>query len=144
LTLERPSNDAGFRLLAYCLLSPGFAFVLIFVLFASCGPSPKVVIPVLFKANETKIENDLEAIIYAAKENYSHTGNLAKSIADLVNPTDESGAELPGLEEMPKDPWGNEYGYELIKNQPHAFCLGRDQKPGGEGDDQDHFFPPRE
>ena len=50
----------------------------------------------------------------------------------------------PGLEEMPKDPWGNEYGYEIVDNKPTAYCLGKDQTEGGEGDDEDLYYPKRE
>ncbi len=102
------------------------------------------VIPILFKANRTKITIDLQAIVKAAKGYYADQGSFPETLADLVNPTDDTGRELTGLEEMPKDPWGNEYGYEIVDNKPTAYCLGKDQTEGGEGDDEDLYYPKRE
>lgn len=62
----------------------------------------------------------------------------------MVNPVDEEGTELPGLEELPKDPWGRPYGYELIDGKPSAFCLGSEGAEGGEGDETDIYFPERD
>ena len=98
------------------------------------------VIPILFKANRTKITIDLQAIVKAAKGYYADQGSFPETLADLVNPTDDTGRELTGLEEMPKDPWGNEYGYEPPgggETDPRIICFGADGSPGGENDEQD-------
>ena len=68
-------------------------------------------------------------------------GGWPESIDEMVNPVDEDGNELEGLEEMPRDPWGNEYEYELRDGKPVIICLGRDANTGGEGDDQDYEYP---
>jgi len=103
------------------------------------------VVPVLFKANRTKIEADLRTIVEAAKQYWATTGSYPETLEELVNPQDgESGQELPGLEEYPKDPWGNEYLYELRDNKPYAISLGKDQQQGGEGDDEDIEHPKTE
>ena len=98
------------------------------------------VVPILFKANRTKVETDLRAIVEAAKQLYATTGSFPEALEDMVNP-EEDGQELPGLEEYPKDPWGNEYRYELRDGKPVAYCYGKDDQEGGEGDDADLQYP---
>lgn len=40
--------------------------------------------------------------------------------------------------DLPEDPWNHAYHYELKPNYEFAlYSLGRDNKPGGEGEDQD-------
>ena len=99
------------------------------------------VVPVLFHANRTKIQTDLRGIVNAARAYMAQAGGYPESLEDLVNPVDDNGNELPGLEETPLDPWGQEYTYELRDGKPVALCLGKDQTEGGEGDDQDHEYP---
>lgn len=45
------------------------------------------------------------------------------------------------LKELPEDPWGNPYRYlgprDSSGQQPRVFTLGRDNREGGEGPDQD-------
>ena len=45
---------------------------------------------------------------------------------------------------MPRDPWGNEYEYEMRDGKPVVICLGRDANTGGDGDDQDYEYPETE
>ena len=40
--------------------------------------------------------------------------------------------------EVPADPWGKPYGYELTPDsRPRVFTLGADAAPGGEGENED-------
>ncbi|WP_225411707.1 type II secretion system protein GspG [Stigmatella hybrida] len=43
------------------------------------------------------------------------------------------------LEQLPRDPWGNPYGYELRGERPVVWSRGADGLPGGEGPDADLF-----
>jgi general secretion pathway protein G len=45
--------------------------------------------------------------------------------------------ELHYLEQLPRDPWGNPYGYELHEGKPVLRSYGADGEPGGEGPDAD-------
>ncbi|EGR10457.1 general secretion pathway protein G [Vibrio cholerae HE48] len=57
----------------------------------------------------------------------------------MENPGDSSIWNGPYLaKEMPLDPWNRPYHYELKPNYEFAlYTLGRDNKVGGEGEDQD-------
>ncbi|NOK22047.1 type II secretion system protein GspG [Corallococcus carmarthensis] len=41
------------------------------------------------------------------------------------------------LNELPRDPWGNDYVYTLDRGVPAIVSLGADGAPGGDGDDAD-------
>lgn len=57
----------------------------------------------------------------------------------MENPSDSSIWNGPYLaKEIPLDPWSRAYHYELKPNYEFAlYTLGRDNKAGGEGEDQD-------
>lgn len=61
-----------------------------------------------------------------------------ESLEKLLEP-DVNGHKYLDLKNLPKDPWGNEYGYEPASGggKPRVFCLGKDGQPGGEGDNAD-------
>ena len=42
------------------------------------------------------------------------------------------------------DPWGNEYYFSSDDDRPQAYCLGKDNSEGGEGDDEDLYYPPQD
>ncbi len=102
------------------------------------------VAPMLFKANKTKIMYDMQKIYEAAKMIHASTGSYPESLDEMVGATDDEGRETVGLENMPKDPWQNEYGYELRDGKPFVSCLGKDGGEGGENDDQDYYYPEEE
>ncbi|NAX45378.1 MULTISPECIES: type II secretion system major pseudopilin GspG [unclassified Vibrio] len=60
-------------------------------------------------------------------------------MALMENPGDSTMWNGPYLaKEMPLDPWSRAYHYELKPNYQFAlYTLGRDNKAGGEGEDQD-------
>lgn len=44
------------------------------------------------------------------------------------------------LDELPKDPWGRPYLYEITASgEPRVICLGADGAPGGDGANADVF-----
>jgi general secretion pathway protein G len=94
------------------------------------------------KARTTKIKSDLTTIVSAAEMMYTDSGSYPESIEEMINPKDEDGnARVGGLKEFPKDPWGNEYFFEIIDGSPRATCLGKDQVEGGDGDNKDYTEP---
>ena len=68
----------------------------------------------------------------------ANAGRQLDSLEQLVLP-DENGKRFLDRDNVPKDPWGNEYGYEPpVGREPYlVICYGRDGAPGGEGDDRD-------
>lgn len=94
------------------------------------------------KANRTKIVHDCQAIHRASRMIYTQTGIWPESIQEMMNFKDDTGAVVAGaLEEYPKDPWGNEYEYDLRDNGPVVACYGRDNQASGEGEDADYQYP---
>lgn len=80
------------------------------------------------------------ATIASAVETYTiEHGRAPATLEALVTPDERGHTYLKNRTTVPPDPWGAVYGYE----PPHSergyrvFSLGRDGKPGGEGDDAD-------
>lgn len=94
------------------------------------------------RTRTTKIRFDCKAIYEAAKQYEIQTGRYPDTIEELVNPVDDEGQKLPGgLQEYPKDPYGNEYLLEIQDGAPVVMSYGKDGTPGGEGDDEDYTYP---
>jgi general secretion pathway protein G len=72
---------------------------------------------------------------------HSHVGRLPKSLVELVEKPSgvsnwQEGGYLKG-KSVPKDPWGNEYGYKVAGRRFEIISLGADGKEGGTGLDAD-------
>ena len=72
---------------------------------------------------------------------HSHVGRLPKSLVELVEKPSgvsnwQEGGYLKG-KSVPKDPWGNEYGYKVNGRRFEITSLGADGKEGGNGLDAD-------
>jgi len=87
-----------------------------------------------------RAEADLRALKSAvdsyAIENY---GRYPDSLLALVTPDAQGFTFLRGTE-VPRDPWGHEYGYEWDGSHPdgpRVFSLGADGTPGGTGLNRD-------
>jgi general secretion pathway protein G len=65
-------------------------------------------------------------LYYAKKGKYPDTGTGLRALV-----------ETQALEQMPKDPWGNEYVYLNEGGKPVITAYGADGLPGGEGPDAD-------
>lgn len=103
------------------------------------------VAPLLTRGNATKVKYDLQKIFESASMFFSEENRYPDSIDELVNAQNDAGEDIMGsLEKTPKDPWGNEYGYELRDGKPLVVCLGRDGNTGGDGDDKDYEYPESE
>jgi general secretion pathway protein G len=91
-------------------------------------------------AKQGKVRVDVISIQEAARD-YSmrNGGTWPESLAVLVVP-DTNGHTYLKSTAVPRDPWGNEYFYEPPQrpgDRPIVRSLGRDGKPGGEGEDAD-------
>ena len=95
------------------------------------------------QARRTKITADLKAINSAAEIFYVQAGRYPESLDELKQGTQGSPGEAGTVDSLlkadsTKDPWGQEYLYELDPSgKPRVRCLGRDGTEGGEGDNQD-------
>jgi general secretion pathway protein G len=65
-------------------------------------------------------------LYYAKKGKYPDTGTGLRALV-----------ETQTLEQMPRDPWGNEYVYLNEGGKPVITTYGADGSPGGEGADAD-------
>lgn len=79
------------------------------------------------------IAADLRVLETTVKFYAAEFRELPESWADLIE------GEYPFLERIPLDPWGNEYSIESAAdmNQLTLGSYGRDNQPGGTGEDAD-------
>jgi general secretion pathway protein G len=96
--------------------------------------------PAIFKTQQTKIRHDIKAIVEASEMYYYMNGSFPQSLEELTSGKNEDGEETIGVEKT-KDPWGNEYQYEIQEGKPKALCFGKDGEPGGDGDNADYEYP---
>ena len=128
------------------LAKKGFTLLELIVVITIIGLLGTLVVtkvgPMIFKANKTKILYDLRKIHESAIHFQLATGSYPESLDEMVNAVDDDGQEIPGaLTKPPKDPWNHPYEYELRDGKPVAFCNGKDETTGGEGDNQDYQYP---
>ncbi len=94
------------------------------------------------RGRRTQIESELRNILTVAQAIYTDTGKWPESIEEMVNPQSQDGKPpIASLEKFPKDPWGNEYRYEILDGQARVTCLGNDNAEGGEGEAEDVIRP---
>ena len=85
---------------------------------------------------------------------YTRCDRLRSNLKTIVNAADLFRQEVDRypatLEELkarygaqiPKDPWGNDFRYQLGPDgKPRVRCLGKDGREGGEGEDRDFEEP---
>jgi general secretion pathway protein G len=90
------------------------------------------VIPQLNAARRDRAELDIKSIqnalklYYTKKGNYPDTGTGLKGLVDMQ-----------ALEQLPKDPWNNDYVYMNEGGKPVIISYGADGTTGGEGNDAD-------
>ncbi len=103
------------------------------------------------KARRSKAEADLEQIKKAIFFYKEDTHEYPRELRDLVEDPGVEGwgaiSEGEGyLEEMPEDPWGNEYQFfesDPVGNKRFNVCsYGGDNQDGGEGEDEDIWLYP--
>jgi general secretion pathway protein G len=90
------------------------------------------VIPQLNAARRDRAELDIKNIqnalklYYTKKGNYPDTGTGLKGLVDMQ-----------ALEQLPKDPWGNDYVYMNEGGKPVIVSYGADGTSGGSENDAD-------
>jgi len=94
------------------------------------------------RGRRTQVEADLRNILTTAQAIYTDTGDYPESIEAMVGARAADGTlKIASLEKHPRDPWGNEYRFELVNGLPRVTCLGSDGAPGGEGEAADVVRP---
>lgn len=118
---------------------PGAAGVLVLVVAAILVLRTQAPRKALCPPSPSKARADVIAITAAAEE-FAHRngGRPPSDLETLVRP-DENGASYLDCEEVPLDPWGAPYRYELVAEPPgfRVTSFGADGLPGGSGDDAD-------
>lgn len=124
--------------------SGGFTLAEMMVVIVIIGILATIVVPNVmqkfFQSQRAKATADITSIMSALKEYaMANAGKYPDSLDVLVQP-DMNGYRYLSQKTIPKDPWGEEYGYEQPSPgtpEPRVFSLGKDKSPGGEGDDAD-------
>ncbi|MFN0008665.1 MAG: type II secretion system protein GspG [Planctomycetota bacterium] len=91
-------------------------------------------------AQPTAVEMDLQSISMALEMYAGLNGGKYPDSLDILTVPDTNGnSYLADID----DPWGGQYLYEppsTARATPRVYTLGRDRKPGGEGEDKDWDF----
>jgi general secretion pathway protein G len=90
------------------------------------------VVPQLEKARRDRAVVDIKNMQGGFKLYYTRKGNYPDTSTGLQALVDQN-----ILEEMPKDPWGNDYVYLNEGGKPVITSYGADGAPGGEGNGAD-------
>lgn len=90
------------------------------------------VIPQLNQAKRDRAELDIKSIQGAMKLYYTKKGNYPDTATGLKGLVD-----VQALEQVPRDPWNNEYVYMNEGGKPVIISYGADGTSGGEGNDAD-------
>ena len=95
------------------------------------------------EVREVKARLDMEEVRRTAEAFYHEQGRYPASIEEMVGASAPDGSPgLASLDELPRDPWGREYLYELVRGEPRVTCLGSDGAEGGEGEAADIVIEP--
>ncbi|MFP2909009.1 type II secretion system major pseudopilin GspG [Pyxidicoccus sp. 3LFB2] len=90
------------------------------------------VIPQLEAARRDRASLDIKNIQGAMKLYYTKKGKYPDTASGL-----QALVEAQALEQMPKDPWNNDYVYINEGGKPVIVSYGADGTAGGEGNDAD-------
>jgi general secretion pathway protein G len=90
------------------------------------------VIPQLNAARVDRARLDIRNIQSAMKLYYTKKGNYPDTATGLRGLVD-----MQALEQIPRDPWNNEYVYMNEGGKPVIISYGADGTTGGEGNDAD-------
>ena len=90
------------------------------------------------EADQAKVQADLRQITSALQIYVEINGEVPATLHVLVSPASDGSVYL-NMNEVPTDPWGRPYRYEVdpAKSMPVVYTLGQDGRPGGELMDAD-------
>lgn len=124
--------------------SAGFTLAEMMVVIVIIGLLATLVVPNVMQkfaqSQKATAKANIMAITNALNEYaINNSGRFPDSIEALVTP-DVNGYTFLAQKTVPRDPWGNEYGYEAPQPgqpEPRVYTLGKDMAPGGEGENAD-------
>ncbi len=133
----------------------GFTLIEVLLVLAILGVIAAIVVPNLLgsqdRANVKSAKIQIKTIeTDVQKYSIEHSGKLPASLSVLTEPWELDGIEQePITDSIPKDPWGNEYHYEVGTNgrgphqktkKPDIWSNGPDgQDDGGDNDDVNNW-----
>lgn len=121
----------------------GFTLIELLVVLAILGMLAALVGPALFsnlgKGQRATAASQISNIETSLDQYRLDVGRYPETLQGLIeNDTGRdvwAGPYLRG--ELPKDPWGNDYSYQVGDKDFVLMSYGQDGAPGGEGDDAD-------
>jgi general secretion pathway protein G len=130
-----PSNHRGFSLIELMVV-----MVIIGLLAALVAPK---LFPKLGKGKQAAAKAQIELLNQALDQYRLDIGAYPSSqeglMALMANPGQEKWDGPYLKKNVPADPWGNAYTYQHpgTHGEYDLYSLGRDNKPGGDGEDKD-------
>ena len=121
----------------------GFTLIELLVVLAILGMLAALVGPALFsnlgKGQRAAAAAQIDSLETALDNYRLDVGRYPESLAGLIeNDTGRDSWAGPYLRgEVPKDPWENDYAYQVGDKDFVLMSYGQDGAPGGEGDDAD-------
>ena len=121
----------------------GFTLIEILVVMAIIGMLAVMVAPNLFRQRTGAMRDaaisNISTLETALDTYRLDVGDYPDSLEGLmVNDSGRAAWNGPYLRrEVPKDPWGNDYVYQLNGSEFTLYSYGADGQRGGEGDDAD-------
>ncbi|MHC5039515.1 MAG: type II secretion system major pseudopilin GspG [Planctomycetota bacterium] len=88
------------------------------------------------QAKHTKARADLTDLETALSMYRLRTGKYPETLEELTKPMEGDDEGLV-KEEIPKDPWGNDYVYQRMEGKFVLMSFGADGAEGGEGENED-------
>ncbi|WPB75226.1 type II secretion system major pseudopilin GspG [Archangium violaceum] len=129
MSLKKTRNPQRRRQRGMTLIEIMVVITILGLIMAAVGVA---VIPRLEEAKRDTARLDIANLHNALKLYYAKKGKFPDTSTGL-----RALVETQTLEQMPKDPWGNEYVYLNERGKPVITAYGADGSPGGEGADAD-------